>query len=312
MNIYLITFLILLLFVVVVVVLDIINKIRNKSKISGTTFLIQLSIPAMVIIVFIFIYYKHTDSQINSGDDYVEFTSEDDDLIQLKSEEYEMHRYDSVESDGLNDIIRKYRGNSPGHGNIKDVDYGNVRYYFYVLLNTEDVEYSRNWDVYYGNYNNIYDSDYESYIFINKDYSDNIFVVVVCEDYLTPYRIAGVEIYNNIENSEYENILYINTQSLNENVEDVKMMDGQYVGEWFYDYITSRKYGSGNIRIMLYNEDKSRVYYYASYDEDISMNIIRRYKSGFVGDLFYQFRNNEREVYILRYRDSIIEVPMFY
>ena len=316
MNIYLITFLILLLFVVVVVVLDIINKIRNKSTTSVPTSLIPLAIPAMVIVVFIFIYYEHTDSQINSGDDTIQLESEEVELLQLKSKGYKIKSIGNIYRDSVNYIYQiEAVMNSLNIENINDMNSENACVCFQALANVLDIEDYSKWYAYSGVHNNAYDSNYESYIFINNEYGDSAFAVFEYGDYLYTYKITNENISdesNNTEDGEVERATYTNVQFSNGGLVDVEIMNGQYVERWVYDYINSNGYGSGNMRIMLYDEDKSGVYYYASYDEDISMNIIRRYKSGFVGDLFYQFRNNEREVYILRYRDSIIEVPMFY
>ena len=304
MNISLITFLILLLFVVIVVVLDIINKIRNKSTISVHTSLIPLAIPAMILVVFIFIYYEHMGFQINSGDD----------IVQLKSKGYKIESLSSSAKNYISESQVEAVMNSLNIENINDMNSDDACVCFWALVNVLDIEDFSKWYAYSGVDNNVYDSNYNSYIFTNKEYKDSAFVVFEYGSSLRTYKITNKNINgksNNTENDEVESTALTNVQFSNEDVVDVKIMNGKYVESWVYDYITSNGYGNGNIKIMLYDEDKSGVYYYASYDYDISHSITEIYKSGLVGDLFYQFRNNEREVYILKYRDSIIEVPMF-
>lgn len=100
--------------------------------------------------------------------------------------------------------------------------------------------------------------------------------------------------------------MYLN----NEQVGGVIFSEDQKIERWVVDYIESAGYEGGNLTTRIFDEEKQGLYYFAIYDEDI-VNYIERIYKEHNGDMFYEYHNNVKDVYILRFNGSVIEMPMY-
>ena len=107
-------------------------------------------------------------------------------------------------------------------------------------------------------------------------------------------------------NSDGPTGMYLN----NEQVGGVIFSEDQKVERWIVDYIESMGYDGGELTTRIFDKGKQGLYYFAIYDEDIVKYIERIYKEH-NGDMFYEYHDNVRDVYILRFNGSVIEMPMY-
>lgn len=110
----------------------------------------------------------------------------------------------------------------------------------------------------------------------------------------------------NDSSSDSPSGMYLN----NEQVGGIIFSEDQKVEHWIVDYIESNGYKGGNLTTRIFDKEKQGLYYFAIYDEDI-VNYIERIYKEHNGDMFYEYHDDVKDVYILRYHGSIIEMPMY-
>lgn len=127
-------------------------------------------------------------------------------------------------------------------------------------------------------------------------------------NYSNKEEVISEDVSEDVEdsNSDGPTGMYLN----NEQVGGVIFSEDQKVERWVVDYIKSIGYKGGNLTTRIFDEDKQGLYYFAIYDEDIVKYIERIYK-WHNGDMFYEYHDNVRDVYILRFNGSVIEMPMY-